>query len=91
MVVQLGIGMARLCKGTHCAMFEIEGGFAEISHDRIIMLAEEAMKKEELSERSIRAERDALLASPRPSDRAGAAKYDTDIRKLTSRLKIAEK
>jgi len=91
MVVQLGIGMTRLYSGSHCAYFEIEGGFAEISKNRIIMLAEDAMKKEELSERHIRSVLDALSASARPAERDEAAKYDASIKKLQSRLKIAVK
>lgn len=91
MVVQLGIGMTRLYNGQHCALFEIEGGFAEFSKNRIIMLAEEAMKKEELSERHIRSELDDMHAMTRPADREEAKKYDISLKKLQSRLKIAVK
>ena len=91
MVVQLGIGMTRLYAGQHNTVFEIEGGFAEISKNRIIMLAEEAMKKEELSEKHIRSELEDMRVMTRPSNREEAARFDLSLKKLQSRLKIALK
>ena len=89
MVAQLGIGPVRLVNGAHTAVFEVEGGFAEVTGKGVILLAEEAMKKEELSERHIRAELDALASSPRPENRTDAARYDRILKRLNSRLKVA--
>jgi F-type H+-transporting ATPase subunit epsilon len=89
MIAQLGVGPVRLINGSLTSTFEVEGGFAEITAEGVILLAEEAMKKEELSERHIRAELDELSASPRPTNRLEAGRYDRILKKLNSRLKIA--
>ena len=89
MVAQLGIGPVRLVNGSLTTVFEVEGGFAEVTPKGVILLAEEAMKKEELSERHIRAELDELAATPRPENRTDAARYDRLLKRLNSRLKVA--
>lgn len=89
MVVQLGIGVARVINGIHISYFEVEGGFAEVTPTGVILLAEEAMKKEELSERHIRTQLDELTSSPRPTGRLEGARYDRNLKKLNSRLKVA--
>ena len=91
MVVQLGICAVRLVSGSHTTMFEVEGGFAEVTGKSVILLAEEAMKREELSERHIRSELDELTAMPRPADRLEAERHEKDLKKLRSRLKLATK
>ena len=91
MVVQLGIGAVRLVNGSHTAMFEVEGGFAEITGKSVILLAEEAMKKDELSERHIRTELDEVSAMPKPAERREAERHEKDLKKLRSRLKVATK
>ena len=91
MVVQLGIGAVRLVTGSHTMMFEVEGGFAEVTGKSVILLAEEAMKKEELSERHIRHELDELSGLTKPADRLEAERHEKHLKKLRSRLKIAAK
>ena len=89
LVGMLGIGMLRVFRDGLMTAFEVEGGFLEISKNRLIILAEEAMKKEELSEKIIKAEIDSVdseLAIALPRDRK---KLEIKKKKLASRLQVA--
>ena len=89
MVGILGIGMLRVFRDGLMTAFEVEGGFLEISKNRLIILAEESMKKEELSEKMIKAELDSVeseLAVAAPENRK---KLEIKKKKLASRLQVA--
>lgn len=89
MVGILGIGMLRVFRDGIMTAFEVEGGFLEISKNRLIILAEDAMKKEELSEKLIKAELDSVeseLAAASPESRK---KLELKKKKLASRLQVA--
>jgi F-type H+-transporting ATPase subunit epsilon len=89
MVGVIGIGMLRVFRDGLMTAFEVEGGFLEISKNRLIILAEESMKKEELSEKMIKAELDSVeseLAVAAPENRK---KLEIKKKKLASRLQVA--
>lgn len=90
MVANLGIGVLRLHSDSDVLNLEIEGGFIEVSRNSLIVLAEEAMKQEELSEKQIRMEL-ADLADLEKSHPEQRAKYAVKRKKLESRLNIAMK
>ncbi|HNX60710.1 MAG TPA: F0F1 ATP synthase subunit epsilon, partial [Spirochaetota bacterium] len=90
MVANLGIGVLRLHSDADVLNLEIEGGFVEVSRNRLIVLAEEAMKQEELSEKQIRMEL-ADLADMEKTHPEQKAKYALKRKKLESRLNIAMK
>jgi F-type H+-transporting ATPase subunit epsilon len=86
----LGIGMMRLRESGKVSAFEVEGGFIEMSGNRMIVLAEEAMKKEELSEKTIQGEitrLESLLAGASAKD---AVRIKTELRKMRSRMATAQ-
>jgi F-type H+-transporting ATPase subunit epsilon len=90
MVSTLGIGEMRLITGERVNYFEIEGGFVEVSGNRLVVLAEEAMKNEELSEKQIRAELDLLDSQMKAApDKKG--KLDIKRKKMLSRLNVASR
>jgi F-type H+-transporting ATPase subunit epsilon len=89
MVGMLGIGMLRTFRDGLMSSFEVEGGFLELSKNRLIILAEEAMKKEELNEKLIKAELDSVeeeLVSALPENRK---RLELKKKKLASRLQVA--
>jgi F-type H+-transporting ATPase subunit epsilon len=82
----LGIGLMRLREAGKVSAFEIEGGFLEMSGNRMIVLAEEAMKKEELSEKSIQSEIRRLEGLLEGASAKEAAGIRTELKKMRSRL-----
>lgn len=87
LVGSLGIGMMRLVSGGKTTILQVEGGLAEISKNRLIILAEEAMRKDELSERSIRADLDILADEEKKAAPETKNRLEQRRKKLESRLK----
>ena len=88
MVATVGIGALRLHLGGTTSFLEVEGGFAEVSRNRLIILAEEAMKQEELSEKQIRLELEECDAEERAVPEK-KAKIALRRKKLLSRLQVS--
>jgi F-type H+-transporting ATPase subunit epsilon len=84
-----GIGMMRLKNAGIINIYEIEGGLVEISGNRMILLAEEALKKEELSEKQLRMEISQLEEQLRSAKPAEKKRIMIRLKKLTSRLATA--
>jgi F-type H+-transporting ATPase subunit epsilon len=89
LVGMLGIGMLRVFKNGLLTTFEVEGGFLEISRNRLIILAEEAMKKEELSEKVIRTELESVESAFALATPENRKKLEIKKKKLASRLQVA--
>ncbi len=49
LISELGYGMVRLYSGDKIEYLQVEGGLVEIRNNEMIVLAESAMKKDELS------------------------------------------
>jgi F-type H+-transporting ATPase subunit epsilon len=90
MVATLGIGVLRLHSGYDVYNLEVEGGIVEVSRNRLIILAEEAMKQEELSEKQIRMEL-ADLDDMEKSHPEQKRKYAAMRKRLVSRLNVSLK
>jgi F-type H+-transporting ATPase subunit epsilon len=89
LVGMLGIGMLRVLKDNVVTAFEVEGGFLEISKNRLIILAEDAMKKEELSEKQVRAELESVESALLTATPETRKKLELKKKKLASRLQVA--
>ena len=89
MVGILGIGMLRVFRDGIMTAFEVEGGFLEISKNRLIILAEDAMKKEELSEKLVKAEIDSVESELAVASPESRKKLELKKKKLASRLQVA--
>jgi F-type H+-transporting ATPase subunit epsilon len=90
-VANLGIGAMRLQNDGVHTLIEVEGGFAEFSRNRLIVLAEEAMRCEELSEKQIRFEIEQLEIDERSASPDRRKKIAAQKRKLASRLQVVTK
>lgn len=86
----IGIGMMRLRESEKVSAFEVEGGLVEMSGNRMIVLAEEAMKKEELSEKQIQGEINRLETMLAGASARDAARIKEELKKMRSRMATAQ-
>jgi F-type H+-transporting ATPase subunit epsilon len=84
-----GIGMMRLKNDGIFTIFEVEGGLVEVSGNRMILLAEEALRKEELSEKQLRLEISQLEEQMRSAKPAEKKRLTIQFKKINSRLATA--
>ncbi len=86
---ELGYGMVRLYTGDKIEYLQVEGGLVEIRNNELIVLAENALKKEELSADDIRKTLGDLTSAEKPADQRERFLMQIEIDKLKSRLKVA--
>ncbi len=86
---ELGYGMVRLYTGDKVEYLQVEGGLVEIRNNELIVLAENALKKEELSLDDIKKTLTDLTSAEKPADPRGRFLMQVEIDKLKSRLKVA--
>ncbi len=90
LIAELGFGEARLRTKERADYFAIEGGFVEIRNNELIVLAEAAFRKEDLSREALQKQ----IAETR--GRAAGEEWDlfeleVELKKLKARLKVASR
>jgi F-type H+-transporting ATPase subunit epsilon len=92
LISELGIGEIRLKNANSTEYFVIEGGIVEVRNNKIIILAENALKKEELDREDLQKRMNAIVVR---KGQASKSKERFEIQmeqiKLKARLKIALK
>jgi len=86
---ELGYGMVRLYTGDKVEYLQVEGGLVEIRNNELIVLAENALKKEEISADDLRKTLTDLTTGEKPTDPRERFLMQVEIDKLKSRLKVA--
>ena len=88
-ISQLGYGEVRLRNGNSTEYLIVEGGFIEINNNELIVLAENAFKKEELLKDEIEMEITELINNKKSIDNKEEVILDIEIKKRKARLKVA--
>ncbi len=86
---QLGIGTLRLYTGDKVDYLHIEGGLVEIRNNEMIVLAENALKKEELSADELKKKLSDLTSAEKAVDAKERFLRQVEIEKTKRRLKLA--
>jgi F-type H+-transporting ATPase subunit epsilon len=86
---ELGYGMVRLYTGDQIEYLHVEGGLVEIRNNELIVLAENAMKKAELSADDLKKTLNDITSAEKPADFRGRFLLQVEIDKIKSRLKVA--
>lgn len=92
MVTLLDIGELRLKKGSEEISMAISGGFLEVLHDKVMVLADTAERAEEIDEARAEAARrraQQLLTEKKPD--AELLEAQAALRRATIRLKVARR
>jgi F-type H+-transporting ATPase subunit epsilon len=89
LVSQLGYGEVRLYTGDVIERLIVEGGIVEIRENELIVLAEDAMLKKELSKDEIQKRLTELSAIEKPRDFGERELINFEIKKMKARLKVA--
>jgi F-type H+-transporting ATPase subunit epsilon len=92
MVTLLDVGELRIKKGTEEISMAVSGGFLEVLHDRVMILADTAERAEEIDEARAEAARrraQQLLAENRPE--ADLLEAQAALRRASIRLKVARR
>ena len=87
MFSELGIGEVKLINGDSAEFMVIEGGIVEVKDNKMIILAESAVKKSELNAELIQKQMDELL----DGDSSAKIGLHVEGKKLKARLKLALK
>jgi len=85
LVSELGVGEVRLRTANTTDFFYVEGGFVEIKENDLILICEQAMRKDEL----VRSEIEYKINDFTKLDVKERMKLDIELRKLKARLKVA--
>ena len=91
LISELGTGEIRLRTGDSVEYFYVDGGFVEIKNNTLIILAQEAIGRDELKTDQIESKIKEIAALPKPESFAERLDIDIELRKLKARLKIAKK
>jgi ATP synthase F1 epsilon subunit len=91
LVSELGYGEVRMYRGDVVERMVVEGGIVEIRENELIVLAEVALKKEELNRQQIEKTLNDLLAQEKPEDFHERDMVAFEVKKLKERLKVAAK
>ncbi len=89
LVSQLGYGEVRLYTGDVIERLIVEGGIVEIRDNELIVLAEVAMRKKELSKDEIQNMLNDIMSREKPEDFGERELIALEVRKLKARLKVA--
>ena len=89
LVSQLGYGEVRLYTGDVIERLIVEGGIVEIRDNELIVLAEVAMLKKELSKDEIQKMLNDIISREKPEDFGERELIALEVRKLKARLKVA--
>ncbi len=90
LVSELGIGEMRLRTGDITEYMVVEGGFVEIKGNNLVILAESAYKKEELSKETIENRIKEIEATEKKTYEQRLM-LDIDLKKQKARLKVASR
>ncbi len=91
LISELGTGEIRLRSGDSTEYFYVDGGFVEIKNNSLIILAQEAVNKQDLKPELLESKIKEITALPKPEAFAERLSIDIELRKLKARLKIAKK
>ena len=91
LVTELGIGEIRLRNNDNTEYIVVEGGIAEIRDNKLIVLTENAFKKEDLSIREIEQRLEELKATTKFRDVEEEMRLETELKKQKARLKVASR
>ncbi|MCX8123475.1 MAG: ATP synthase F1 subunit epsilon [Spirochaetes bacterium] len=91
LISELGTGEIRLRSGDSTEYFYVDGGFVEIKNNYLIILAQEAISKQELKPEQIESKIKEIAALPKPETFAERLNIDIELKKLKARLKVARK
>ncbi|MCX7680270.1 MAG: F0F1 ATP synthase subunit epsilon [Spirochaetes bacterium] len=86
---KLGYGMLRLYNEDRIDYYHIEGGLVECHNNKMVVLAENALKKEELSADELKKKLADLTAQEKPLDAKERFLRQIEIEKTKRRLKLA--
>jgi F-type H+-transporting ATPase subunit epsilon len=86
---ELGYGMVRLYTGDKIDYLHVEGGLVEIRNNELIVLAENALKKEELSMDDLKKALNDITSAEKPTDFRERFLIQVEIDRIKSRLKVA--
>lgn len=89
MISELGIGEVRLEKGDQVEYLYIEGGLVELKDNRLIVLAERALHKNELNAQELKARMDILDATTSDGSAKSSLELLNEKKKVSAKLKIA--
>jgi F-type H+-transporting ATPase subunit epsilon len=91
LISELGTGEIRLRTGDQADYFFVDGGFVEVKNNDLIILAEVALKRDELQLDQIETEISQLTEAERPETWEDRLKIDLELKKLKARVKVASK
>jgi len=91
LVAELAIGEVRFRTGENLKYLVVDGGFVEMKDNKLIILAEKAVKKEELLKDEIELQLKELKNIYKTKEYDERIKLDVEIKKLNTRLKVALK
>lgn len=86
---ELGYGMVRLYTGDKIDYLHVEGGLVEIRNNELIVLAENAVKKEELSVDDLKKALSDITSAEKPADFRERFLLQVEVDRIKSRLKVA--
>jgi F-type H+-transporting ATPase subunit epsilon len=90
LIAELGIGEARLRTTERADYFYIDGGFVEIKDNELILLAESAIEKEELSKNEVEGQiREIREQGIR--DLGQRLDLEVELKKLKAQLRVASR
>ena len=93
-VSELGIGEMRLRTGDVTEYLTVQGGFVEIKNNELIILAENAYKKEELVKDTLEKQLNDLQARMQAKEKKTLDErmvFDVELRQLKARLRVASR
>ncbi len=91
LISELGIGEVRLENSNQTEYLVVHGGFVEIKNNELILLTENAIKKEELSREELQLKLDTIQKKDLPKDFEERNKREIEIEKLKAGLKVASR
>ncbi len=90
LIAELGIGEARLRTPERADYFYIDGGFVEIKDNELILLAESALKQEDLSKDEVE-DQIREIGERGVRDLGERLELEVELKKLKAQLKVASR
>jgi F-type H+-transporting ATPase subunit epsilon len=91
LISELGFGEARLYIGDDVKHLVVEGGFVEIRQNEMIILAETAIKKENLSAPDLQKKFNEMASMSKPQDPRERLLLEVELKRLKARLKVVSR
>ncbi len=91
LISELGTGEIRLRSGDSAEYFYVDGGFVEIKNNSLIILAQQAVSKQDLKPEELESRIKEITALPKPETFEERLNIDIELKKLKARLKIAKR